>query len=273
MWKDNLLKIAAGFSVFYFLFHLLWAMNYHRVKLADTMGIKTEYSDAQLLDFTKRLIVRVNEVHNQIEASDTTRITFPYSQKEVFEKNLNGYKNLEQHYSYFEYEKPSVKKSVISLPLTVMGFSGYLNPFTNEANVNYKLPMYTFPATTNHEMAHQIGYASESEANFVGFLASIYNDDKFIQYSGYTMALRYCLRSIEIRDETLMKSLLPSINPGILKNIQDSSDFWERYQSIIERGFEFFYDNFLKFNQQEEGMDSYSRFVDLMVNYYEGKEV
>jgi hypothetical protein len=34
-----------------------------------------------------------------------------------------------------------------------MGFSGYLNPFTNEAQVNYLGPMYTFPATTCREMA------------------------------------------------------------------------------------------------------------------------
>src|SRR5690606_2406176 len=123
-------------------------------------------------------------------------------------------------------------------------------------------------ATANHEMAHQIGYASESEANFIGFLASIKNDDLYIQYSGYTLALRYCLRSIEIRDEKQLEELLPTINYGILMNIKESNDFWEQYQSFIEQGFEFFYHNFLKMNRQEEGMESYSRFVDLMVNYY-----
>jgi hypothetical protein len=52
-----------------------------------------------------------------------------------------------------------------------MGFSGYLN-FTNEAQVNYIGPMYSFPMTTNHEMAHQMGFG-ETECNFIGFLASI----------------------------------------------------------------------------------------------------
>lgn len=272
-WKDHLLRIAGGVSVFYFFFNLCWALNYHREELADTLQIKTEYDDSQLLAFTKRLIVKTNEIHNRIETNDSARVIFPYSQEEVFEKNLNGYKNLATQYPIFKYEQQSIKKSIISLPLTVMGFAGYLNPFTNEANVNSKIPMYTFPSTANHEMAHQIGYASESEANFVGYLACINNDDVYIQYSGYTLALRYCLRSIQIRDKKLMKSLLPLVNPGILKNLQDSNDFWESYQSFIEEGFEFFYDNFLKFNSQEEGMESYSRFVDLMVNYYKDKEV
>jgi hypothetical protein len=42
--------------------------------------------------------------------------------------------------------------------------------------------------TANHEMAHQMGYASESECNFIGFLASVKNDNLHIQYSGYSMA-------------------------------------------------------------------------------------
>jgi hypothetical protein len=53
-----------------------------------------------------------------------------------------------------------------------MGFSGYLNRLL-KAQVNYIGPMYSFPMTTNHEMAHQMGFASETECNFIGFLASI----------------------------------------------------------------------------------------------------
>jgi len=238
------------------------------VKLHDKLEIGTEYTTAELVAFTKKLIAKSNTIHNAIEPNDSLKVVFPYSQKEIFEKNLNGYRNLQKQYPFFSYDKPSQKQSIISLPLTVMGFAGYLNPFTNEANVNAKLPMYTFPATANHEMAHQIGYASESEANFVGFLASIHNDDLYIQYSGYTLALRYCLRSIEIRDEKQLEDLLPTVNYGILMNIKESNDFWKKYQSFIEQGFEFFYHNFLKMNRQEEGMESYSRFVDLMVNYY-----
>ena len=269
LWKFHLLKIVSGISIFYFAFNALWALNYHRMKLVDKMELGTEYSDEQLLDFTKKLIIRTNAVHSEIESHPNIRVTFPYSQEVVFDKCVLGYQKLSQEYEYFEYQQPSIKKSVISLPLTIMGFAGYLNPFTNEANVNAKLPMYTFPATTSHEMAHQIGYASESEANFVGYLAAIRNDDKYIRYSGYTMALRYCLRSLERRDKKTLEELLPSINRGVLQNLKDSNAFWEKYQSFVESGFEFFYDNFLKLNRQEEGLDSYSRFVDLMINYYE----
>jgi hypothetical protein len=49
-----------------------------------------------------------------------------------------------------------------------MGFSGYLNPFTNEAQVNYMM-MYSFPMTTNHEMAHQMGFAVKPNVILLDF--------------------------------------------------------------------------------------------------------
>lgn len=272
-WKLNLLTIVSGISVFYFLFHLLWATNYHRVPLFEKLKIEREYTDADLLAFTKKLIVKTNEIHSKLERNDTVKIVNPYSQEHIFKMALNGYKNLGQEYPFFEYADPSIKKSLISLPLTYMGFGGYLNPFTNEAQVNDRLPMYNFPFTVCHEMAHQIGYASESEANFIGFLSTIKNKDLYFQYAGYSYGLKYCLRNWRIRDGNIFEELKMKIRPGILKNYQESDDFWEAYNTPIEDGFKVFYDKFLKMNKQEEGLESYSKFVNLMVNYYKEKEL
>lgn len=267
-WRNNILKILSFFSVFYFLFHLLWAMNYHRVPLYEKLHIQREYTDADLLRFTKMLIKRTNEIHSRIAKNDSTKIIFPYSQQAVFKMNLNGYRKLAKTYPDFTYQNLSIKKSLISLPLTYMGFAGYLNPFTNESQVNDKIPMYNFPTTAAHEMAHQIGYASESEANFIGYMASVKNENLYIQYSGYSYALKYCLRNWKIRDAKKLDQLLPKIHPGILKNYDEAEQFWQQYETFIETGFKIFYDNFLKFNQQKDGLESYSKFVDLLVNYY-----
>ncbi|MFW0736400.1 DUF3810 domain-containing protein [Flavobacterium sp. T12S277] len=267
-WKDHLLKALSILSIFYFFFHLLWALNYYREPLFEKMKIQKEYTDAELLSFTKRLIVKTNEIQFQITKNNNSKIVFPYSQKEAFKMNLNGYENLAKEHSYFKYEIPSVKKSLFSLPLTYMGFGGYLNPFTNEAQVNDLLPMYNFPVTTCHEMAHQMGYASESECNFIGVLASVKNDNLYYQYSGYSFALRYCLGIWQVKNETIFKQLKKQTHPGILKNYQESQDFWKQYDTFIDKGFHIFYDNFLKINHQKDGLEGYSKFVDLMVNYY-----
>jgi hypothetical protein len=55
------------------------------------------------------------------------------------------------------------------------------------------------------------GYASESECNFIGFMASV----KTMIYTfniGYSMALRYCLK-IGKPDEAIFKQLLKAIHP------------------------------------------------------------
>jgi hypothetical protein len=273
LWKEHLISILSFLSVFYFLFHLLWGLNYYRVPLFEKMNIKREYSDADLLLFTQKLITKTNALQHQLEKNDSLKVNFPYTQNEVFEMNPKGYQQLSNQYPFFKYENPSIKKSIISLPLSYMGFGGYLNPFTNEAQVNYLGPIYHFPMTTNHEMAHQLGYASESEANFIGFLATVKNEDLYIQYSGYSYALRYCLHNWHNRNEATERELLKTIHLGILKNYQESEDFWNQYETFIESGFELFYDQFLKLNQQEDGLESYSKFVDLMVNYYKNRSL
>ena len=180
-WNDRLLKIVSYFSVFYFFFNILWGLNYYRVPLFEKLKIEKEYSNDDLLKFTQLLIVKTNAIHSQITKNDSIKVVFPYSQEQVFEMNLKGYNSLSNKIPSFKYNHPSIKKSLFSLPLSYMGFSGYLNPFTNEAQVNDKIPMYNFPTTVTHEMAHQLGYASESEANFIGFLASINNENSYFQ--------------------------------------------------------------------------------------------
>lgn len=267
--KEKTLAALSLLSVIYFLFHFLWAFNYYRMPLFEKMQLKTEYSDAQLLSFTKKLIEKTNQTQLKITGNSITKVSTSLTHTEIFKKSLDGYNLLAQKHPDFTYTIPSQKESLISLPLTYMGFGGYLNPFTNEAQVNNKLPLYSFPATACHEMAHQIGYGSESECNFIGFLASTQNKNLHFRYSGYTHALRYCLKNIGIKDERQLQELVQTINPGVLKNFKESEDFWKSHQTFIDDGFEIFYDSFLKMNQQKDGMESYSKFVDLLINYYE----
>ena len=272
-WKGNLLKVLSGFSIFYFIFHLLWALNYYRIPLFEKMNIQREYSNEDLYVFTEKLIAKTNEVQFAITHNKNQKVSNPYSRDSIFKMTQNGYDILAKQYPFFRYEIPSRKKSLFSLPLTYMGFGGYLNPFTNESQVNYKLPMYSFPNVICHEMAHQIGFASESECNFIGFMACIKNDDLYFQYAAYTVALRYCLENVIMKDEEKFKAFRPTINPGIIENFEETELFWEQYDTFIDKGFHAFYDQFLKANQQKDGLESYSKFVDLLINYYKGKEL
>lgn len=271
-WKDQVLKTISFISIVYFLFHILWALNYYRVPLFEKMNIQREYTESDLIAFSEKLIAKTNAVQLEITKNKNTKVSVPYSHDTIFEMTQNGYDHLENHYHYFEYEIPSRKRSLLSVPLTYMGFGGYLNPFTNEAQVNDQLPLYSLPNVVCHEMAHQIGYGSESECNFIGFLACSKNQDLYFQYSAYATALKYCMTNIEAKNKSKFKELKATINPGVLANYKESEIFWKQYDTFIDKGFHWFYDQFLKMNQQKDGLESYSKYVDLLVNYYRDKE-
>ena len=73
-WKAIALKVASFLSVFYFLFHLLWALNYHRTPLFEKMNIEKDYSNADLLKFTTNLIAKTNQIHSQISKNKDSKV-------------------------------------------------------------------------------------------------------------------------------------------------------------------------------------------------------
>lgn len=262
-------QIFAFLSILYFCFNFLWALNYYRLPLHRALKIDNEYTTEELLALTERLIKRSNEIHYQITGNDSVKVDFPYSKKQFFELAIDGVKNLESDFPELDYENGSLKRSLFSLPLTYMGFNGYLNPFTNEAQVNTLLLPYRLPTTSSHEIGHQLGFAAENEANFVACLATMNHEDIYFRYSGYTFALGHCMNEVYLRDPDIANLLSEQINYGVRLNYQEVQEFWIRHQNPFEPLFMYTYNSFLKANYQESGMKSYSYVVALLVNYFE----
>lgn len=271
--RNWLIDVFAAVSVVYFVFHFLWGLNYYRLPLHENLGLEADYTTEQLVNVTKKLIANANTMHLQIVNNDTLEVIMPYDKSTVFDLVSDGYSNLTEVFPSLEYQPQSTKQSLFSYPLTYMGFSGYLNPVTNESQVNGLIPMHKFPTTAAHEIAHQLGYAAENEANFIGFLSACKNDDNYIKYSGYIFGLRFCLNEIYRRDVSLYENLVKDVNKGILKNYETSRAFWQAHENPIEPIFKSFYSGFLKANNQSKGMESYSYVVALLVNYLERYEL
>ncbi|MFT4850015.1 MAG: hypothetical protein ACI83B_002564 [Sediminicola sp.] len=263
--------ILATLSIVYFAFNILWGFNYYRVPLHKTLNIKIDYTTEQLISITERLVSKSNEIHRSLGFADSIKVDIPYTQKEIFEKSIDGYKNLESEYPNLTYSPKSIKKSGWSLGLTYMGYSGYYNPFSGEAQVNNLIKTHKFPVVSCHEQAHQLGYAAENEANFIATLATLANNDSYIRYTGYIFALRYCINEIARRDIDTYHEIIKTINPGILASYKEMRDFWEQYQNPFETISKLFWDQFLKANNQSKGIMSYSYMVALVVNHYEDK--
>lgn len=266
-------EILAHVSVVYFMFHMLWGFNYYREPLRKTLNLGNEYTTEELIDITNRLIAKSNNLHRSLGYADSVKIDLPFTHKELFAHTENSFDNLEKTFPSLSLKPRSVKKSIWSMGLTYMGYSGYLNPFSGEAQVNGLIKSYKFPVVACHEQAHQLGYAKENEANFIATLAALHNDNDYIKYSGYIFALRYCVNELSYRDKDLYYATLETINPGILKSYKEMRDFWDRYNNPFEELSKAWYNLFLKANNQPKGIKTYSYMVALMVNYYGDKEL
>ncbi len=272
--KNTLFKIGGFISILFFLFHLNWGLNYFRLPVYKTLNFEREkYTTNELVDFTEKLIVKINDVHRSISKNDTIVVENILVKDQIKEVSYGVYEQFREKHPQYSHENLKAKNSLFSIPLTYMGFAGYLNPLTNEAQINYLIPKNTYPMIVCHELAHQVGIASESEANFIGYLASTNADDVYFNYSGYLMALRFCLVEIYQKDPEKFETLKIEINKGILKDIRQSEAFWESYQNWSEQYFKTFYDTFLKANKQIDGMKSYNKVVVLLVNYHKKREL
>jgi effector-binding domain-containing protein len=271
--RQWVLDVLTACSLLYFAFHLFWGMNYYRLPLHKSLTLDYTYSFEELKSVTEKLIDQANTIHLAITKNDSVKVIMPYTKRELINKSDNGYLILAKTYPQLSHNPSSTKLSLYSLPLTYMGFSGYLNPLTNEAQIDAKIPLFKYPTTICHEKAHQIGYAAENETNFIGCLAAIHNDDIYFKYSGYIFALRHCLNEIFKRDENLYKILVEKINKGILENYQEAYEFWDSYQNLLEPLFKESYSTFLKANNQDKGIESYNYAVALFVNYFKSHEL
>ena len=263
-----LLDFGALLILVVWIFHISWGFNYHRLPLSEQLHIPIDYSKEDLVDQLDKIIQKSNQWHNRLVSSDTLAVTFPFSKEHLSEK-ISLYHPI---YNKTLLSSSKVKNSLMSIPLSYMGYSGYLNPFTLESQVNAKMPIQSLITTSLHETAHQLGYAAEKEANFIAYLSTIKSEDPYIQYTGNTFAFKYLFSDLLKMDPEKARNKLKLLNPGVLKNFQQVNDFWKKYENPLEIIFEKTYDSYLKANGQKSGIKSYNEMVGLVINYHKNEK-
>ena len=121
------------------------------------------------------------------------------------------------------------------------------------------------------EIAHQIGYASENEANYIGILSNQISSNLEINYSGNLIALQYLLSELYYVNKNLYSEKIKKIRKGILKNIEEKREFSKKYKNPFEDVFKKIYDFYLKNNNQSQGIKSYGLVVNLLIYDYQSK--
>ena len=262
---SSLGRVTESLLILYIVFNLVWGLNYNRQGVASQMGLTVEpYSTADLSSVLQLIIKRVNEVDLE---SRKVRSQLK-SKSDLFRLSADSYGRLHDLDSIFAYPSPSIKPSVFSYLGDYLGFTGYYNPFSGEAQVNTTIPEFTRPFTCCHEIGHQIGYAKENEANIAGYLSAKSSGNPAFRYSVYFELYFYAARELYLRDSNLLKPLKAQLNPDIRQDYKDLNAFYRQYQNPFEPYIRMLYGNYLKANEQPQGLMSYNAVIAWLIAYY-----
>ncbi|OUW34944.1 MAG: hypothetical protein CBD39_01980 [Flavobacteriaceae bacterium TMED179] len=265
VWLTIIRNGLSFLSLILFIFNFNWGLNYYQTPLHKKLYYNINYKKIQIEKTFKILIKASNNLHKKLVKTDSLSVEISYSKDFIAQK-------IEDEFNFDLYKfkpKPYLKNSLWGTLLSYMGYSGYLNPFTLESQVNNKIPKLSYIITSAHEMSHQLGIASEREANFVAFYSCIKHSDPFIQYSGYTFAISYFYSELFNIDPQKAKKIMKKLNPGILKNLLEISQFWIHYQNSFEPILKKGYNSYLIANGQKRGIKSYNDMVGLVIAYLE----
>ena len=268
----GLQQIIFFFLFVYVFFNLLWGLNYNRRGIAFQLGLDVKtYSLADLDTLTTIIQSRVNEYAAFV--TEEGRDSFDKKSR-LFRTARDAFKTVAERYSFLGYAPRSIKPSLFSYAGNYLGFQGYYNPFSGEAQVNTTVPRFLEPFVTTHEIAHQLGYSKENEANFVGYLACRYYSSRVFKYSVYFDMYNYAIGEVYRRDSLLAKRFQEKRHPQVVKDVKELRDFFHRYRNPIEPIIMWAYGYFLRANNQPAGKQSYNEVIAWLIAYYKkfGKE-
>jgi hypothetical protein len=268
-WKRKVAKARAVKLVFilvivYLMFNIYWGLNYNRKGIGYQLHLDTAtYTKQDLTMITGLLIEKVNTTRRSLDSV----IEYPHYQ-EIFKQSVTAYKQAEVEYPFLEYDHKSIKKSLYGRLGNWVGFLGYYNPFTGESQLNLTQPRFLVPFVTCHEMAHQIGYASEKQANFVGYLAAVKSPNVLFHYSAYFDLFNYANSELYIRDSAQARKNYKALDTLVKIDHRELREFLRINENPVEPIMKMFYDQYLRANQQAKGYHSYNEVVALLIAYH-----
>ncbi len=264
-WRKAAGRVLSVALTVYIIFNVLWGLNYNRYGINYQLSMSSaEYTPDDLKEVTRLLADQINRLQ---PASLGTRSRLN-SKKYLFGTGVAAYRDLARTLPDFSYKLPSIKPSLYSYLGNYLGFTGYYNPFTGEAQVNTTVPLFIRPFTTCHEIGHGLGYGKESEANFAAYLSGTSSQDPAFRYSIYFELYAYAARYMYYSDSLAMKQISASLGPAVKKDIRELRAFFRKYENPFETAVDRIYAEYLRANEQPSGKMSYNEVVGMLIAYY-----
>lgn len=258
-WRGVLMSVGTALSLYIF-FHLAWAINYYRVPVSKQLNLSV---DTILLEDHLGVLAEQIQLANSLRA----KINFEGKVRTRANAQIEELMRNDQEFPMLSKTQIHIKKPLSSVMISSFGTSGYLNPFSNEAHANADMPITSYPFTVTHELAHQMGIGFEDECNFIAYVKLRNHQDPWFQYAAYYESIQYLLRSLYLVDESIFQQYKAKLSEGIKSDLKKDQSYWENYTGWLTNVSGLFYDQYLKHNNQREGMARYGLVSRLIITY------
>lgn len=263
---SSLLTLLIGVNIFYFLYQIFWGMLYFQISIIKKLPTQEEPTTEKAKVLALKYLEKCKKTRSLVK-EDRNGIFVITDLRSIQKEILAGQASLPKSISGKKApEVNSFKPSLFRNVMSFTGILGYYNPFTAEAQYNSQLPNTYIPFTSAHESSHQLGFAREQEANFVGYLIGINAENSELRYSTEYFTLKSLLNFIVEKDPEFVKTMLENYSPQMKRDRAYEKAFVLHHQGWLDDFFGFTNNLFLKSNQQE-GSVTYSYFIDLLLNY------
>ncbi len=269
--RKGFLNVGCALSILLFMYTIGCGVNYYRYPFSYYSNLTIQDStESELKELCLSLSNQANMIRSQITSEDNFGVfKFSESISNVNGEIVKAYHNLSKKYPILSGSYPKAKSVIVSRFMSRMEITGIFWPFTMEANVNVDIPEHSIPATMAHEMAHLRGFMREDEANYIAYLACTSSDNLEIQYSGVILALIISGNALYDKNPDLYYEVSSTYSTKVRIDLNANTEYWRQFENkTISDIADQINNTYLIMNDQEDGVQSYGRMVDLLLAEY-----
>lgn len=264
-------RLGQDLGILTALFVLLWGAHYARPELPVRIGL----DQAGAVDLTElaRLsalaVAEANQWYLELHGMPDAGVpTPPPAAAELRWELEQGWEAVTRRWALPRRSArdhgPS-KSFVAGSVLRRFGVAGMYFPFTGESLVLPDLPGSDLPRTKAHEMAHQRGWARESDANALAFLVTRESTHPAIRYSAALFLQGQLLAALAGSDLELARTVASRRLPGVRRDLEERARFWESAHGWTVRVGRTLNDAMLRAHGVPDGVASYQGSVGILV--------
>ena len=250
----GLMVLAAALFLW---FWIVWGLNYRRIPLDERLARSSATSpDDAVSALAVRAVMEVNRLHDPAHAAG---FGDAFEREPRFRSAFDATLRALGHAA--RVEPGRLKRSVAGPYFRWAGVDGMISPFTLEVLRNPDLLPFEQPFVAAHEWGHLAGFGDEAEASFIGWVTCMHGDTP-MQYSGWLFLLWQARAEVAAAQRAQLDQTLAD---GPRRDMRAVVDRLQRgTKPELRRVSWAAYDQYLKANRVDEGVQSYSRVLELL---------